>query len=158
MKKIIVFLVLIFSSSLMAVFSAFETINPETAEKHNFVVKISEYKEKSELYKINIRKYAGNKQFWVLETNRRLRPGEMNFREYIWYGRDEWGRVESHKQLKMRTVENPDFEKSYTDVEITIPKDKIRKYYIYMDFAHEVMDGGYYYTVDLLSFIEGGVK
>ena len=95
----------------------------------------------------------GHKHAWLIEGTKQLQPNDLEFREYIWSGKDENNHVKSKRKIEVIEGELvPDQNQSKLYLEVSILKDKINRSYVYLDFPNVVFDGGFYYTIDLPSY------
>ena len=154
MKFVVTTMFLLYAQSAFAIFSAFEIINPSTQIKHNISVEITEKKENKLYYDIKITKVGGHKHAWLIESTKQLQPDDLEFREYIWSGKDDNNHVKSIRKIEVLEGELvPDKKQPKLYLKVSIPKEKIDRSYIYLDFPSIVFDGGYYYAIDLSSYV-----
>lgn len=82
-------------------------------------------------------------------------PESQNFRRFIWEGKSETG-TKLHKSLlnrrRVNAIDKGD-STTVTRIELTLDEEKITRSYIYVDSAKPVLNGGFYYAIDLSLFI-----
>jgi len=158
MKIIAATIILFFTQNALAIFSAFVIINPDSQKKYEFKVEITEQNDNNQNYEIVITKIGGHKNAWLIETNNRLDPGELNFRDYIWSAKDDNNNIKSKKYIHMQENYSKNESIPIAKMKIIVPKIKLQKSYVYLDFPYYVADGGYYYTIDLFAYVNGKVN
>jgi len=98
----------------------------------------------------------GERRYWLVFTNRRLLEYEMDLREAIWSS--EINRAISAiiplESIKLRVIEKGKYPYTREVVQFRVDIEIAMKIYIYYDYPSEILDGGYYYTIDLPSIIE----
>lgn len=133
---------LFFSSSLLAVFSAFERITPTKENPHDHHPKVELKKIEKNEYLLTVSKAKGHAWLIVCEKEREVYEREL--RGVIWkYPNAKTDDIEHISEVEISDKRI---------VEFRISEDIISRCYIAMDFRTPVFDGGYYYTIDIPEF------
>lgn len=155
MKKLVTIILFLYVANSYCAFSAFEIITPKNEKKHDFSVTLREISENNHsYYEVKISKSSSYKTFWLIETRKKLSYGELIFREFIWDKKDPNKNIVSSKQLEILTAKNKNgTQEQGVYIKLKIPKEKIHRSYVYTDSSMPIFDGGYYYTIDLSSYL-----
>jgi len=147
-KKIILFFLLAITGFCYASWSAFAHVTPETEKKYEFSVKLTPVKNKKNTYRVKLNAIGyDEKHAWLITAPKEVSPEKQDFRNFIWYPK-------SVKKEKLKKTElYPKGKKDNLYYEIEISSNKIYSSYIYIDFPSQVCDGGYYYSIDLKSYL-----
>jgi hypothetical protein len=156
-RFVLVALILLAEASVAA-FSAFVVITPENQGRYPFLVQVRTVAQHASRSRIKIiGPVDGRQQAWVIVCKEYVDAGGQNRRKLVWYG--EGGTdVESLIRLRPGRTALPGFgDRPYGYVEVELSHEQMRRAYIYIDYPFEVRDGGYYYSIDLAYYLEGGL-
>ena len=149
MRKLFIFVFIFFcASNAFADFSQFVRITPETQEKYKEDITISIIEEMEGMFAVTVSTRINT---WFIAFGEGLPEEDQNFRDLVWDDKDI-GREVLNKQIvydaKMEVVEKKD------TIELLIDTELMKRSYIYQDEASDrVLDGGFYFTVDLATFL-----
>jgi hypothetical protein len=148
MKKILLFFLLEITGFCYADWSAFAHVTPETEKEYEVSVKLTSVKNKKNTYHVKVNAIGyDEKHAWLITAPKDVKPEEQDFRNFIWYPK-------SVKKEKLKKTElHPKGKKNNLYYEIEISSNKIYSSYIYIDFPSPIEDGGYYYSIDLKSYL-----
>ena len=150
-------ILILLTSQLQADWSGFAHITPRTEAKAGINVLINPIKNKLNKYSIKVNTIGYNQQYaWLIITKNKLTADKQQLREYIWNGATE---SEQNIILKTRLFpvgiagfrEKIEVEKFYL---IELDSDLIKRSYIYIDYPSMILDGGYYYSIDLAKYYD----
>ena len=127
-----------------AIFSQFVRVTPEVKSDHLLKVKVREQKDNYLVTLSDIKKAYG----WQIELDKSVIAEQQNFRELIWNDHYPYAKVVKKSEILTNKKGLPKV------LKIKIPKDKINSTYFYFDYPTMIMDGGFYFTVDLSSFVK----
>ena len=154
MIKYIPILLLFYSGLANAVFSAFVNINSESQENNEFNIEVKPTNEKNK-YSINLSMMYGEKRYaWLIICENSLSSKKQNFRNYIWHSDSEGRNIIVKIPLdfkKNRFSEDREDNLSYAN--LILDKKFIKSSYIYIDSPVPIFDGGFYYAIDLGSYV-----
>ena len=139
------FIAIFFASIASASWSAFANVNQKNQSKYKITVKTSVSKNDQITYQIKAPMVGEHKHCWLIICKSKLKLKQQEFRDYIWNDKSD----RSDVWLKVPVV--PD---KKGIIQFTIHKEFIPRSYIYIDFPHMVFDGGYYYSIDLSTYIK----
>ncbi len=147
MKKITLLLLLI-NSITYAVWSSFAHVTPDTEKEYELSIAFTSVKNKKNTYcvKLNAIDYD-QKHAWLITATKELSPKEQNFRNFI------WNTATNRKEKLTKNELYPKGKKDNLYYEIEISSNKICSSFIYIDFPSITFDGGYYYSIDLKSYL-----
>lgn len=140
---------------MQAAFSEFVSITPKNEEEHNIHVTVISLDNKKDQYAVKIPLMITDKHTWLIICKNPLSPKKQNFREYIWSSGKEGDKgilviTKLHLDKDGSELKDKNMEK-YS--EIMIHKDLIKRAYIYIDYSSPIFDGGFYYSIDLQSYL-----
>jgi len=141
--------------SAHATFSEFARITPETEERHNIYVQILPVEGQQDKYKIMPPKAPDWLSAYLIICKEKVPPQKQNFREYIWSGWQGRADVLSLAPLLppgQYWPANLGYVIPPKPAEVILDKSLITRSYLYIDFPHNVSDGGYYYCIDLATY------
>lgn len=154
MKSVVFILIAVFSLQAHAVFSAFAHVIPETQEEYIKSLHVEKMKDGDFLVKVP--EFGWSKHVWLISCSSELRNDQKDFRSYIW-GKDKGDRsIEVLAKLGVGPVqpfEKKDESPINNFIEIVLSEEVMSKSYIYIDFPDMVLDGGYFYTIDLPEYL-----
>jgi len=145
---------------LLAIFSAFEIITPETVQE-DFHPIVSY--EKTIEGKNRVRISQVKNKAWLIVCSEPLGDEKKEFRGLVWslktdhkHLKDSWGMRPSMKSVEMISP----IAATEGEIEIYLSDDLASRTYIAIDFEYPVDDGGFYYTIDIPKFHqhEGAIK
>lgn len=148
MKKTITILLLLIFSSSQAGWNSFVYINAETQEKYGFNVIISPITTRMNTYKFTMNAVGYNyKHAWLIIARNKLSLKEQRLRNFIRKGEAP------QTELLTSAMLHPHGNglKLYYEFELNI--EHVRAGYVYIDFPEGGTEDGYFYTVDLNSFL-----
>lgn len=154
------------SPDARAQFSAFADVNSMNESKHGIKVEVAARKNQQHIYRIKTPMVGGSKRCWLIVCKKKLGAKQQNFRDYIWTGESKKSDVLLKAQLTLekgidvqyslhRDLFEPPKE---LYIEFTLHKDLVSRSYVYIDFPRPVLDGGYYYAIDLASYLKRSEK
>jgi hypothetical protein len=146
MKKSLLFFAFLFLLPCLGWcrFSQFVRVTPKVNSDHLLKVKVEEQGDNYLVSLSEIKKADG----WQIELEQPAEAEEQSFRDFIWHKRYPQGKV-----LKITKIHSNKSGKPVV-VKRKIPKTKAERIYFYFDNPREVADGGYYFTVDLATYIK----
>lgn len=151
MKKLVVIFLVTFSSTALAVWSAFAHVTPATESKYQINVEFSKFESKpNQKYRVKIPAIGyGHQKTWLVLTAQVLNLSGEELRAFLWWKEQPKERVLSILELKVKNSENgPYYEHYLTEYEA-------QHGYIYVDYPGVTFDGGYYYSIDLRAYLSG---
>ncbi|MBU0506265.1 MAG: hypothetical protein ABII18_10760 [bacterium] len=140
---IFLFLILLLPFSTKAGFAKLEHITKDNMAKHEINIKVTAVDENSFKYTIKAPMVDDETPAWLIECKTPLKPEEQDFRNYIWLGKRD------QNDIIKKTRVNPNKEHI---LEFTLTKEQALITYLYIDYARPLLDGGYYYTINLNLF------
>jgi hypothetical protein len=157
-----IFILLVFfltlANSSFASWSQYAYVTPETEFKYKLNVHVEPANSKRTAYLIRLEAVAfPSKQAWLIVTPKPLSSSEQNQRSRFWADKLNTENVESIVPLRPTGI--PIFpqsneKKSEKFYDVVIPADEIDRTYIYIDFPALVYDGGYFYSIDLSTYLK----
>ncbi len=146
MKRcILTLLIVVAASSCFGRFSEFIRLTPESESSHRLRVSFAPIN--SGHTRITYRWNNQNKECWLLIfQNDQSIPDQLDFRDIIWNRQSTL--PPGVAQLIPLSADNDGF------VEITLQDSLIPRAFICIDFPDRIMDGGYYYTIDLSAYVK----
>lgn len=156
-----IFILMVFfltlANSSFASWSRYAYVTPETEAEYELNVQIERADSKNKTYLIRLDAIAfPSKQAWLIVTPKPLSASEQNQRSRFWGDKLNTENVESIVPLRLTGI--PIFPQS-NDIksdlfyEIVISESQMHRTYIYIDFPTPVADGGYFYSIDLGSYV-----
>ena len=138
-----------------AVFSKFARITPETQEKHHVYVQILPVQGEKGKCKIIPPKVHQGMNTYLITCRERIPAKEQNFRGYIW--RRDWDRpdilsVAPLLPYGMEKYSNPSHVVRPMPNHVILDRSLLKRSYIYIDYPTPVLDGGYFYCIDLSTY------
>ena len=158
-------ILLAFVIEATASWSKFAHVTSENKDTYKLNISAQRQSSNPEIYDIKFRSdfFDLNRPLgkcaWLIISKRKLTPDEQIRRFDIWKPDrvNEDLLVVAKLQPKFDMVLDEE-EKRYKpiqrDFELTLHENMIQHAYIYIDFPRSVFDGGYYYSIDLATFIE----
>jgi hypothetical protein len=132
-----------------SIFRGFVSISPATDSKHlNFtpVITIQDSFIEVKLPYVN----HGSKKYWLVIADRTLNSAEQDFKRIM--------QLNSRTDIALLTQLSPASDDATKDqkqeIRLRLSHELAQRAYIYFDFFNFVFDGGYYYTIDIPSYIK----
>ena len=165
MKRIITMTLLAFAIEATASWSKFAHVTSENEDTYKFNISVQRQSSNPEIYDIKFRSdfFDPNRSLgkcaWLIISKRELTPEEQIRRFDIWKpdSVNEDLLVVAKLLPKFDMVldeEDNRYKTAQRDFELTLHESMINHAYIYIDFPRSVFDGGYYYSIDLATYIE----
>jgi hypothetical protein len=159
MRRLFVFLLLLSTSSYVYAFwSSYAHVPSVTESEFNLTVSVVHVSEGNGSYLVRLKAVAyPYKQAWVITTLQSIPPNEQNQRARFWGKELSLSGVESI--IPLRPTERP-FLNRLDDIEegkfyeLLIPAEQVHRTYIYIDFPEPIEDGGYFYSIDIGSYVK----
>ena len=146
MRSSFLIIAVLFSSVAFGAWAGFAHVTPDTREKYGMPVCVSSIPGQPGLARVV---FPLNKDSWVhawlIITEQYFPPRKQNFREYIWSRSKDESRIQL--RAKLHRMDDRDF------AEVVISRATMSRAYIYIDYPREVYDGGWYYSIDLSTFV-----
>lgn len=138
-----------------AAWSAFAHVTPETEKKYQLAVDITPIQNEKDGFRIKFPAVGyDHKQAWLIVTSDKLTEKEQELRNYIWESIKPPKRILVKAKLSPRETaalsSRRDEPRHY---EVELSAEMIERAYIYIDFPSMVLDGGYYYSIDLPAYL-----
>jgi hypothetical protein len=129
-----------FSSTALAGFAKHEIITKNTMAKHGINVMVTAINENNLKYTIKAPMVDNETPAWLITCKAPVTEKDQDFRNYIWIGK----RDQNDIIKKIRLIPN-----DKKVLEFTLAKQNAQQTYLYIDYAKPLLDGGYYYTINL---------
>ena len=146
----------LFANITYATFSQFVHITPLTEKKYAIEVKVTRIENQENKYKIRVPLLSDDhKHVWLITCKNAIAPEQQDFRNYIWSLQEENRNIvlKTHLMPEESLYAPPDLKKSKY-IELILDKNILMRSYIYIDFPPVVSDGGFYYSIDLSTYLE----
>lgn len=146
-----VFLTILCSLSF-GFFSQFVRITPDHTEND---IKVTLQKEEG---KIDVSVDGiSYKNGWIVKTARPILDGDQSessgLRYFVWYKKKEIG-SEGNEVTSLKDISKESFSENELKIQLELPDESLDRTYLYFDHPSEVMDGGFYYLIDLPKFLK----
>lgn len=158
MKYVITIIaLLLMANQIHAAWSRFAHVTPETENKFNITVSLLPLDETNNEFLVLVRLNAieVDKQAWLIITYDGLSENEQQFRDVI------WNSEKPEKKILLRTKLMPKGVSSFLSedndlkfYEVVLDAKHLKHSYIYIDFPWRVLDGGYFYSIDLPAYLK----
>jgi hypothetical protein len=151
MKKLVAIILATISPAVLAAWSGFAHVIPGTESEYQVRVEFSKIGENSDPnYRIRIPSLGyPHRKAWLVLTARKLSSSGHELRAYLWWRDQPKERVISILELKPKgNEEGMYYEQLLTEYEA-------KHGYIYVDYPNAMLDGGYYYSIDLRAYLSG---
>ena len=136
---------LLIAHGALADWAKFVHVTPDTRAEYRIEVCVSTSESKLNTVMVVVPLGELSEQdAWLITTGSYVGPKYQEFREFLWSDRRDDSPITSITKLEY-------LHKSFVLVEIS--EVKMSGSYIYVDYPTPVFDGGYYYSVDLGTFI-----
>lgn len=159
MKLNITLIILILWNGLNAMWSSFAYVTPETEKEYKIEVYVSEIPKDTSKYLIKIKSpnMHNQKMAWLIISSGRIKKDDQIFRTSFWDGKIPEDVI---VKTMLKPIEEDMLSDSYKQkdlkqqtFEIVLDKNMIANAYVYIDFSRVVKDGGYYYSIDLATYL-----
>lgn len=159
MKKILlIFIYLTLSAHTLASWSQYAHVTPKSENEYDLNVYVSPTNKENTTYMIRLPAISfPSKQAWLIVTPKPISPKKQNQRARFWGNNLNTMNVESIIPLRPNGIpifsqaNEHNTEKYY---EVIIPAYEADRTYIYIDFPTPVNDGGYFYSIDIGSYVK----
>ena len=155
---LLLFISLTLSAHTLANWSRYAHVTPKSENAYDLNVYVSPTNEENTTYLIRLPAISfPSKQAWLIVTPKPISPKEQNQRTRFWGDDLNTKNIESIIPLRPNGIpifsqaDEPDIEKYY---EVIIPAHEADRAYIYIDFPTPVSDGGYFYSIDIGSYVK----
>ncbi len=148
-------LALLTGQTSYAAFSAFARITPETEAWHHLYTQILPVEGQDDKCKIMPPSVPPWRSIYLIVCNAPVPPEEQSFRSHI------WSQGESRTDVLMTVPLLPYGQYALPDLQRVIPpipnhiildRSLLERSYLYIDYPKAVLDGGFYYCVDLSTY------
>jgi|GEM_PF-3260988 len=158
-KYLLAIVVLVFSSLAQASWSRYAYVSPETEKEYELKISVlpADKSNKTFIVKFSAVSFPF-KQAWVITTPKPISPKEQNQRNRFWAEELNVSGVESIIPLRPKGISmfnSPGDSESEKVYELVVSASQVQRTYIYIDFPSSVDDGGYFYSIDLGSYVKG---
>jgi hypothetical protein len=149
---------LLVTSAALADFSQFVSVSPDNENKNQEVRPIIARKENVVTVRVPYR--DGPKKYWLIVSDKPLRNGEQEFRDFIWKGAGTRTRTRTDIALlvplgpSVQRKQGGDIGDEKSEIQLILSYQLAQRAYIYYDFPTLVFDGGFYYTIDIPSYVK----
>lgn len=156
-KKLTLILWLSLVSAAFASWSGFVVITPENEAEHPFSVQVKAVADHEGRSRIRvIGAVGGSQRAWLIICKTSVGSDNQNFRNVFWFAAENED-IEGFIQLFPDQITvSESGEQSHPYVEIDLSHEQMQRAYIYIDYPKPVDDGGYYYSIDLAYYLDGG--
>ena len=143
-RNVIITMLAVFASTSFARFSEFVRLTPDVDSNHNLSVTVSPVSNQN--VQVKFKWSDQSKKCWLIVfKDDQSVPDNLDFREII------WNRQTTLPSSVTQLIPLPNNDSEF--IEVTLKQSLISHAFICVDFPSMVLDGGYYYTVDLRSFL-----
>jgi hypothetical protein len=132
-------------SHARAAWSGFANVYRGNESDYDIRVDVSHDDHQRYHYRLTVPMVGEHKQCWLILTKSSLALPHRAFRQYIW---------DPHSGRTDILLHTPLIPTASHEIQFTIHQDLLSQSYVYIDFPHVVLDGGYYYTIDLSSYVD----
>ena len=152
--SLVLFPLLFAASSAFAVFSEFVSVSPANETKHQNMKPI--IKVEGSLVTIQLPYRDGPWKYWLVVSDKPLTKDKQDFRNInISLG------LPARTDIVLIAPLAPSFDGQFSremkdrklEIRLNLSRELAQRAYIYHDFPGLVLDGGYYYTVDIPSYM-----
>lgn len=155
-KTLTVLVLLAFASAAMAAFSRFVVITPENEAEHRFLVQVqamTDYRDRSRVRVVGA--VVEHLRIWLVVCRTSVHADEQHFRDVFWFDANNEN-IERYIRLFPEQTTLPESgDQLHSFVEVELPHEQLRRAYIYIDHPRPVLDGGYFYSIDLAYYLKG---
>ena len=145
---------LLVTSAASAIFSQFVSVSPNNENKYQEVRPA--VTRNGDVVTVSIPYRDGPKKYWLIISAKPLRNGEQEFRDFIWKGTSARTDIVLFASLapSLQRTLSGDTRDERSEIRLVLPYKLAQRAYIYHDFPVAVFDGGFYYTVDIPSYLK----
>lgn len=155
MKTLIALILVLVAVQAHAAWSAFAHVTPETEKQYELVVDMTPIQNEKGSFRIKFSAVGyDHKQAWLIIASDKLTEKEQELRGYIWES------IKPPKQILVKAKLSPHGIGALSSkrdkpiyYEVELSSEMIERAYIYIDFPSMVLDGGYYYSIDLPTYL-----
>ncbi len=138
------------ASPAFAVFSEFVSVSPVNDTKHQNMKPV--IKAEGSLVTIQLPYRDGPLKYWLVVSDKPLTKDKQDFRKII------LGLPDTRTGIALIAPLAPSFDEYKVkdrkpEIRLNLSRELALRAYIYHDFPNHVLDGGYYYTVDIPSYM-----
>ncbi len=151
----IVLLAAVSGGQTQGAFSAFARITPDTEERYDVYVQILPVEGQDGKYKVLPPQGPEYKNNYLIICKEQVHPEKQNFRPYLWSRVQERTDILSLVPLLppgQHYPGNMPYVVAPKPAHVILDKGVLRRSYIYIDHPTPVVDGGYYYCIDLAAY------
>lgn len=154
LRSLLVLTFLLVASAVSADFSQFVSISPNNENKYQEVRPVITRQEN--LVTVRVPYRDGPKKYWLIVSDKPLRNGEQEFRDFIWKGAGTRTDIILLVPLgpSVQRKQGGDIRDENSEIQLILPYQLAQRAYIYHDFPMLVFDGGFYYTIDIPSYVK----
>lgn len=156
MNRVLLTFVLLLPVTAFAVWSAFAHVTPDTREEYDMPVCVASMPNAPDLVRIRFPLADDrHKNAWLIITKTYLPAEQQEFRRYLWADSHipELELVSEVSNLRSTIGRDAGIDEPEL-AEIQIARELMSRAYVYIDFPHATFDGGYYYSIDLSTFVD----
>lgn len=155
MKTLITLTLMALVVQAHAAWSAFAHVTPETEKKYELAVYLTPIQSEKDSFRIKVTAVGyDHKQAWLIIASEKLTGEEQELRAYIWESIRPQKRILVKAKLSPRgTSESSSRRDESRYYEVELSSEMLERAYIYIDFPSMVLDGGYYYSIDLPTYL-----
>ena len=154
------------SPKASACWSEFVDVNSVNEGKYDIEVTVETRRNQQYFYRVKAPMVGDYKYCWLIVCKKEVEPKQRNFRQYIWTGESKRSdillkaRLVPTKETGIRSLWHKGISTPAKEVYIqfTVHRDLVSCSYIYIDFPSLTADGGYYYAIDLDSYLKKAGK
>jgi len=132
------------------IFSEFVSISPANEKSHQDMRPT--IKSKDDAVAVSIPYIEGKQKYWLIVSDKMLPTQKQNFREVIWSGNFVNSGIVLIAPLGYH------FQEKKPAIQIVLPRALAMHSYIYYDYPKSIYDGGFYYTIDIPSYLQKHVS
>ena len=137
-------------SPARAQFSAFAHVTRANQKDYNVGVRVLPVDAEGKQCRVVVSGIYDGQRAYLIVGRTPLSPDEQNFRAFFWHEGRSRDDVLSVSPLPLR----PTLKSVYNQyLECVVDTSRFATSYIYVDYPHSVADGGYYYSIDLATFL-----
>ena len=134
------------ASPAFAVFSASVSVSPATDNNHRELRPV--IKREGERISVRVPYQNDQRRYWLVVASRWLTSKEQNFRDVVLRG------VGVRPDIVLTATLGPvSGSRDHDDIVLQLPREIAERAYIYHDYSGYVLDGGFYYTIDIPAYL-----
>lgn len=149
MKHMVALVMFVMCAQATAAWSGFAHVTPDTEAEYSIEVLVEQDTGREDMFRIRLNAIEGGyKNAWLVVAEERLSAAEQERRRYTWVG------VPHGKGVMIKAPLYPVGDSNERYYEVELSAEVIRKAYVYIDYPVPVLDGGYYYSIDLPAYMD----